>query len=699
MNNFLIFSHYDLVTPDGYIETLNNSNLTIKIKHISPKFIGFTLPKEQIFFNLKSTLAQIGFNSTLESFHLDAKNHSAEVVLKLIAISTLAKEMLPLLSPGTYIGKLFAADLSRRVRNPDYLMRLFGRCDAHGRPLLSFGYSKGKDELSLQKIGDRTVAFLEVKKGHVGYLPSAKDFLSTLALMLKRKDMPTRDILKLHQRWVENGKRSLKEGELLLLKTADLHIRTVFAKVANELLNPGFHHTSASILEPDTTASGNIYEFFGSSETELNEIPIEFYTLEPYQEHVFFSDRDQLQSHLENPQIFFKAFKTAPEPKALLTAAFIVKGSQLENISEKDWISSDPKKKDFPGLTHLARQALLVEKYIEAQPVYPFIKAIEEENITSQGLLLCRYFPTPLLKRMILSRATNRCLKGIYFCYPSRTYQEFFSHEDRAFLVDLAKFAIPVFWVDETTNKILQYVLKPDKDTGMFVPLHLVEKFKKATFFGIYGSTLIESNFENEMVKLLIEILELKDKSEHPLLNKDTPIALVTGGGPGAMQIGNKVAKSLNIISCGNIVDFRQSPLHFQTSNPYVEAKMTYRIDHLVERQAEFNLDFPIFVMGGIGTDFEFALEEVRRKVSPSTLNPVLLFGSPSYWREKITTRFKCNIKTKTNQGSEWVSNCFYCVQTAKEALDVYKLFLQGKLEIGPNFPPAGDGFKIHMLQ
>ena len=41
---------------------------------------------------------------------------------------------------------------------------------------------------------------------------------------------------------------------------------------------------------------------------------------------------------------------------------------------------------------------------------------------------------------------------------------------------------------------------------------------------------------------------------------------------------------------------------------------MTYRLDRLVERQAEFYLDIPIFVPGGIGMDFEYTLEEVRRK-------------------------------------------------------------------------------------
>ena len=41
-----------------------------------------------------------------------------------------------------------------------------------------------------------------------------------------------------------------------------------------------------------------------------------------------------------------------------------------------------------------------VEKYIEQQPSFPFLKAIQDGLITSQGILLSRHFPTPLLKRM-----------------------------------------------------------------------------------------------------------------------------------------------------------------------------------------------------------------------------------------------------------------------------------------------------------
>jgi predicted Rossmann-fold nucleotide-binding protein len=703
MESYLTPDHYDLVTPDGRITALKNIDpkrrkATVLIENISPAFVGFDIDKSLIRFNLKSTLAQLGINGETKHVHFDKLNFSATVEIELIAFGHLGMAMLDLITTHAYIGKLFAADDRRKVRDPDYLTRLFGRSDRRGRPLLSLGNLEGSGELILEKHEGRTVAFLTVREGVMVYSPEVYSFLPTLAKALNKNMPHTRQLLHLHQIFEPKIPRIMQENEILLVRTAPLHIRTVYARVVDALLPQGFHHTSANVLQPDTYASGDIYEFYGHSNQVLDDIPLEFYTLEPHREHVFFSDRDQLIASLEDPKSLFTALKTAPKGHESLAAVFVVKGTQMHGLQGKDWIIREPLKYDFPGLSSPSRQALVAEKYIEHQPAYPFLKAIEDGLITSQGVLLCRHFPSPLLKRMLLNDQVARCLKRIYFQWPSCSHDGFFSHEDRAFLVDLAKFGIPVFWVDEISKQILQYVHKPENDSGMFVPLHLVDTFRKATMFGVYGSNLHEGNFEQELSILLSGILAMRHEMNHPLLCKTTPLALVTGGGPGAMEVGNRVAKGVGILSCANIVDFRtkeKSVVNEQRQNPHIEAKMTYRLDRLVERQAEFYLDFPIFLPGGIGMDFEYTLEEVRRKTGATPPNPILLFGDPEYWRRKVTSRFQLNRETGTIKGSEWVSNCFYCIQTAAQGLEIYKKFFEGKLAIGKAGPIYPDGFSV----
>jgi predicted Rossmann-fold nucleotide-binding protein len=695
---------HDLVSPDGRIIEIKHLSekcleCVVLVEEILPVFVGFAIDPIHVFFNLKSVLAQLGINGIGVEYEFDRMHRKARIRVLLTAFGPIAIAMLQYLKIGAYIGRLFAADPRRRVTSTDYLYRMFSRADHQGRPLLALGGMQGSENLVLDIIDGRAIAYLTLKEGCVGYEETIYGFLPTLGkALIQQKSV--RELLSLHQNWNEHEIKILKQDHILLVKTWPLHIRTVFARVVNDLLPAGYRHTTASILQPDTQASGDIYELFGESQQELTDIPLEFYTLEPLKEHVFFSDRDQLQNALENEQNVFKAFAQLPADPMLQAASFIAKEEQLQELKADHWYTCKIRRQYFPSILNTPRQALLVERCIQQQACYPFLRAIEEGLITSQGVLFTRYFPTPLLKRMLLSNPVQRCLKRIYFLFPSYSRGDFFSHEDRALLNDLAKFAIPIFWVDSRINRILEYVKRPQKDSGMFVPLGKQERFRKATFFGVYGSNLVEGSFEKELITLLSGVQQMQHELYHALLNPNTPLALVTGGGPGAMELGNRVAQSLNILSCANIIDFRSKDpmevINEQIQNPYVEAKMTYSLDKLIERQAEFHLDFPIFLTGGIGTDFELALEEVNRKVGSSAPHPVLLFGAPSYWEDKISARFKCNLQHGTIAGSEWVSNCFYCVETAEQGLAVYRAFFEGKLPIGKRAPFNPRGFVLY---
>ena len=702
MESYLHSANYDLVSPDGYISSIEaiddkSFEATVRIKNICPVFVGFKLnSEEQITFNIKSTLAQLGLHASALHISLSKSRLSATAHILLTAKGPIAQKILASLKPGMHIGKLFAADDRRLVKKANYLNRLFGRCDHWGNPLLSLGGKEGSQELLIEEVDGRAVAYLSLLKGVVKYDEEIYGLIPTITKALE-KNWSIRWLLSLHQQLIPEIPRQVKPDDILLVKTPPLHVRTVFGRVVSSLLPKNCFHTSADLLEPSTLASGDIYELFGANNFEVTDIPLEFYTLEPHREHVFFSDRDQFQTCLDDPETLFKAFETAPKPENTKASVFVVKGSQLKTLTPEQWIQRSPQQYDLPGICHDTRQAFLVQRYIENQPSYPFWKAIEDGHITSQGVLLSRYLPSPLMKRMLLAYHVHRQLKGIYFLLPSLSNEQYFSQEDRALLTDLHQFGIPVYWLDQTSRNILQYIQKQGKDSGLFVPHTLTQDYLNATLFGVYGSNLLEGDFSQELYDLMNGLQKMKEVCKHPMLNNETPLALLTGGGPGTMALANRIARELNILSCANIVDFRQKDsqaiVNEQRQNPYIQAKMTYTLDKIVERQAEFQLDFPIFLCGGIGTDFEYALEEVSRKVGSTAPTPIILLGPTQYWKDKISSRFQCNLNNGTIKGSEWLSNCFYSVENAQQGVDVYRRFFTHTLPIGPKGPVYEEGF------
>src|SRR6185436_2270284 len=109
MESYLFSDHFDLVTPDGKIKSLKNISPTVSIaeiviENISPAFVGYKIDLHLVKFNFKSTLAQLGLNAITQAIELDPNAHSARLTVQLEAIGPIAKLMLPLLTPGAYIG-------------------------------------------------------------------------------------------------------------------------------------------------------------------------------------------------------------------------------------------------------------------------------------------------------------------------------------------------------------------------------------------------------------------------------------------------------------------------------------------------------------------------------------------------------------------------------------------------------------------
>ncbi|CCW62040.1 unnamed protein product [Phytomonas sp. EM1] len=698
---------YDLATKD--VEITSCVRKDRKVVHvvaildpIHPKFRGLVQGVECEFV-LRSSITQLGVNSDNVEINIDRSNFVATIKLDLIAISPLAVLALDNISVGALIGKLFANERNRVVSNPEYITRLLDEFNPEGQRLLMYGQNDQLD-WDIKMIDNRVIAFLPVLPGVFTFTGEIHELLPTIGMAL-RKGIPYKDLVRLHQQFNDGHTRVSQPGSVLMVRGYAMHFRTLFGRVVDEYLPEGLHSMGSRVIEPEDRYSyhsprDRTFVFYGTSTTELTRIPIEFFTLESYREQVPFALRKTLASRCANPADILHVFKKAPKGNQPC-CAYLCKGGQFHEMTEHDWIVSDPKKTKYAEWFNPDQQRRLLENYIYQQCEYSILSAIASDDITSDGVLVTRYFPSPCLKSLILSRAVCNKLRAIFFCKPSRQYGGFFSQEDVALLGDFTTFGISVFNVDEAKGEVYQYIRRPNRNTGQFVPLERRHEYLNATLFGVYGSNLVAGDFEAELIYLLNGILQIKKVCKHPLLNPAKPLALVTGGGPGAMEVGNRVAKSLGILSCGLLVDFRSaasvpgSNINEQIQNAYVESFFTYRCSNLVERQSDFNLDFPIFLIGGIGTDFEYALEEVNRKVGAVPPTPIILFGTVEYWTNKISSRFRENYRSRTIKGSEWLSTVPWVVSTGKEALEVYRDFFDGVLPIGAGYPTNERGFMV----
>jgi predicted Rossmann-fold nucleotide-binding protein len=689
-------------------ESRNVSHVTLSLSNVSPMFQGFN-PDAPLEFILRSSLTQLGVDAHFAAADLkaDTVNRSVSAEGKLLARTPLGVLTLDYIDVGSRVGKIFCPQQHRLLRTIEHFEQIRDSKDMRGQPLIVVGKAMANgamhdDKARVEVHGGRLVLYLPVRQGVVRYDGDVPGMLPTIGLALKAgKDF--KSLVQLHQSFAPDHTRVGRPNDVLLVKSAPLKLRTLFGRVVSELLPPGLKCASSSIIEPqldEVDVKDRTFVFSGESTEELTHIPIEFYCLEGFREQLPLELRPTLMQISQDPAAIGAVFKTAPQ-ECKSCCFFATTARSVTELRTSDWVEAEPHKLEgHEQIMDSVQRRDQATRYLYQQPEYPVLSAINVGDITSDGILLTRYYPSPIIKSLLLGRQVMKRVRAIFFTNVSRTFGSFFSQEDRAMMIDLNTFGIQLYFYEESTGKMYQFIRRQGGDCGMFVPLDRRAEYLNSTFFGVYGSNLVAGDFESELTLVMKGVLEMKKTTKHPML-AGRPLSLVTGGGPGAMEVGNRVAKGLGIISCGMFVDFgamAKKPgvtINEQKKNPYVEAFMTYRPEKLVERQSDFNLDFPIFLVGGVGTDFEYALEEVRRKVCTVPPHPLVLFGSVEHWGAKIGGRFKANAAAGTIKGSEWLSNIPYIVSTGKQALAVYKRYFDGTLPIGPANPPNPVGYVV----
>ncbi len=143
----------------------------------------------------------------------------------------------------------------------------------------------------------------------------------------------------------------------------------------------------------------------------------------------------------------------------------------------------------------------------------------------------------------------------------------------------------------------------------------------------------------------------------------ETPIYVVTGGGPGIMEAGNRGAFDAGGKSIGlNIV-----LQHEQVPNPYITPELCFQFHYFALRKMHFLMRSVALVCfpGGFGTLDEMFEALTLIQTGKSRRRPVLLFGR-EFWRKLINF----DHLVETGMISPQDLNLFRFVETAEEAWD-----------------------------
>jgi hypothetical protein len=159
----------------------------------------------------------------------------------------------------------------------------------------------------------------------------------------------------------------------------------------------------------------------------------------------------------------------------------------------------------------------------------------------------------------------------------------------------------------------------------------------------------------------------------------DTPVYVVTGGGPGIMEAGNRGAFEVGGKSIGlNIV----LP-HEQEPNPYITPELCFQFHYFALRKMHFLMRSIALVCfpGGFGTLDELFETMTLVQTGKCRKRPILLFGR-EFWSRLINF----DVLIETGMISPDDVHLFRYVETAEEAWAVLEA------EYGFDAPPTETG-------
>lgn len=234
--------------------------------------------------------------------------------------------------------------------------------------------------------------------------------------------------------------------------------------------------------------------------------------------------------------------------------------------------------------------------------------------------LLLEYFPNLIEHISICNAILAKRIGGIVFRRASFEHGQFFSGHDHTRLADYEALGAKVLWLHEERGHVAQHAFRGLR--GYFVEPGAEQRFRNSLVVAVYGSAAkLNQEHADGLRELLVQIKELFGGA----------VAILTGGGPGAMQQGTDIALEQGLLVGANYIETID-----QGTNKAAHFYQCFQDRNRHNRQRWFDIaSFTVFCVGGLGTLEEVGLTLTDMKLGMVERGPVVFFGKykdDAYW-------------------------------------------------------------------
>ena len=656
----MIHTYYAPQTEDGWIRDVSKSardGLVIEVEFLIPEDLDEATIRDHARFASRSRIARLGIDIQPKTpIEVEGGFARLTATVRAVVPHYHIEDLLPeVFVPDLRVGRLVVCDPERQLSSgqilEDYSANAFK---------LPNGFSI--DSLGRFTIRSHKLIYDLCKTPTVDQL---------LAIMVRPDGKSLLNRLQV-PRQVDNIVMEPGEG-VITSCTMFLHRHFVVLESGQSPLG---RHMHAVVLDPVTTRGPRIFlEFFNDSDTPIVNPAVRGY--------VYAAEKRPFATSALNGVITGHAHfgaDTAAAEYSLVSSLFAsslldngdnsyfdravaIVGQPLHSLSADSNLTwRRPEARDPSITSTLTAQHRVVS---EKSCIKAFgTQAMADVPNDSRTTVLVRHFPNLAEHLDLTVGATKGKISRLIFQKASFEHGPYLSSRDHARLADYADLDVQVLWCNDIREHLAVHVFRGHR--GFFCDLRAVDKFKTALVIAVYGSSRALPTVESQRLARLVKAL-------HEFFGND--LAIMTGGGPGAMHEASSFARSHNLLVGASYLEIED-----QQSNQLADFYQVFQENCRHSRQRWFEIaGFHIFCIGGVGTLEEIGVTLTDIKLGLADGTPLVFFGhreSGLYWEPLVK---QLGYVVDDGRGPDWLRTHVLVTDDPDEVIAFYK----SKLDLG----------------